>query len=158
MAEFLGLGDRRIGKNAGLNAIGLQRGDHRLHAADLDDGDFFLWHQTEMLKRQARADVDRSAEAGDADGLAFQLFGFFNLRPSHQVLHQRVERRADDHDIGAAQRGAGGGAAGDLQKLHFAGDQRIHAFDSGRSGDDFDVQAMLVENSSFTGDPGRAHH
>ena len=89
--------------------------------------------------------------------LPLSCSGFLNLRARHQILHESIEGRADDHDIGAAQCRAGGGAAGDLQKLQFAGDQRIHAFDAGGRGDDFDIQAMLIENPQLASDPRRTH-
>ncbi len=54
--------------------------------------------------------------------LAFQLLGLFNFRAGDQLLDECIEGRADDHDIRASQRRAGGSAAGDLQELHFTGD------------------------------------
>ena len=65
------------------------------------------------------------------------------------MLHERFQRRTNDNDIGAAEGCARGGAARDLQELHFAGDQSVHAFNAGGRGNHFHVQAMFVEDASF---------
>ena len=70
MAEFLRLADGRIGKNAGLDAIGLEGRNHGLHAPDLHDGDIFFGHESEMAQRDARTNVNGSSETGNAQSLA----------------------------------------------------------------------------------------
>ncbi len=76
MAELQRLGYRGIGKDSGLNAITLQRRDHGFHAADLDDSNVFFGQRPKCLQRQARPDVDRSAEPGDANGSPFKCSDF----------------------------------------------------------------------------------
>jgi hypothetical protein len=117
----------------------------------------FSGTRAEMAQRQARPDVDRSTEARDAQGPALQLLCLFDFRPSDQLLHERFQRRTNDDDIGAAEGCARGGTARDLQELHFAGDQSVHAFNAGGCGNHFHVQAMFVEDASFARDPGRTH-
>ena len=90
-----------------------------------------------MTQSNARTDVDGSSKARDAQGFAPQLFRSLDFRSGHQILDECIERRADDHYIGAAQRRACSRTAGYLQELYFACDQGVHPFDAGWRGDDF---------------------
>ena len=90
-----------------------------------------------MTERNPRAHVNRSSEAGDAQGLATQLLCFFNFRAGHQILDERINSSPDNHDVSPAQGRARCRAAGYLQELHFAGDQGVHPFDAGGRSNDF---------------------
>src|SRR5262249_12108591 len=50
-----------------------------------------------MTQSNARAHVDGSSEAGDAQGFAPQLFHSFNFRAGHQILYECIECVTHDH-------------------------------------------------------------
>src|SRR5215510_1343148 len=98
-----------------------------------------------MTQGNARAHVNGSSEARDAQGFAPQLFRFLNFRAGHQILDECIECSAHDHYVGATQRRACRRAAGYLQKLYFARNQGVHSFHAGGCGDDFYSKPCLLK-------------
>src|SRR4029077_20855767 len=107
---------------ARLDTIALHGQNGRFHAADLNDRDVLFGNEPKVAQRDARARIDGSAEAADAQRFTFELFGFFNFRTHHQVLHESIDGRTEDRNVASAQGSAHRGAAGDLQKLNLPGD------------------------------------
>ena len=108
-----------------------------------------------MLEPEQQRHPGGAADAGEADALAAQVLGPFDVGLRHQVEVVAAAEGGDDFQVLPAgdggQRGAAAGAADLYVARRQCGDENRRAADKHR----FDVDAVLVEESTILRHPKR---
>src|SRR5262249_25083908 len=93
-------------------------------------------------------------ESRNADTSAFELGRCFDLRANDEAVLQRVEKARDDNWIGALQPGRGHGRTGHAAHSNVSGNQS-GAYQGALQIQNFRVDAVLLKQASFAGEPNR---
>src|SRR4030095_3074456 len=82
--------------------------------------DLYVFHRSQVQPFQQfpRGHVGGAAEAADADGLSFQVFGRLDAVEDYKLVGQYVDHAAHAHRIGAAHRGVGDATASGIAHLN----------------------------------------
>jgi hypothetical protein len=92
-------------------------------AAYLEDRDVFIGFEAEVLQKNSGDDVGGTADAADANALAFELLRRFDRVLNDQLIGQSIHEAGDSDQVGAAYGGAGDRAAGAVAEFELTRDE-----------------------------------
>ncbi len=109
--------------------------------------------EPQVIHSQYVVSPTAAADALDSELLAFQVFGFLDFRPRHEIALKPADDIADDDDVQSSRGNVQDVVRAGKNRLHIRRRQGRHCQRAGAHEDDFDVEPMLAIKTLVDPDP-----